>query len=268
MAGRKRRSGRIRRQPERSQHFIRSAAKARDLVELANIQPGDLVVEAGAGDGALTEPLARAADQVIAIEKDAVLCRSLNERFTGVSNVTIRRADFLRYGLPSGSYRFVANIPFHRTADIVRKITLGDRPAEAAHVIMAAQAATRFLGQPHGPESSLSLRIKARYELSIVAWLGPEQFAPRPSVNSVMLAMFQRPENPVSRINPAAFDRLARTVFDVESINARLLHRLTGRPISSSLVNDLGFPIGSSPSKISFEHWKNVLQLSKWNRAL
>ncbi|MDQ3778704.1 MAG: rRNA adenine methyltransferase, partial [Actinomycetota bacterium] len=54
----------------RSQHFLRSAALAADVVRDADIGPTDLVLDLGAGSGRLTNELARAASRVVAVELD------------------------------------------------------------------------------------------------------------------------------------------------------------------------------------------------------
>ncbi|MDQ3642393.1 MAG: methyltransferase, partial [Actinomycetota bacterium] len=51
------------------------------LVAQAGVRPGDLVIDVGAGDGALTAPLVRAGARVIAIELHPGRARGLRDRF-------------------------------------------------------------------------------------------------------------------------------------------------------------------------------------------
>lgn len=232
------------------------------MVALADIAPGDLVVEAGPGNGALTAPLAASASRVIAVESDRTLYKRLDSRFRDTPNVTLRSGDFLKFNLPAGPYIFFANIPFSRTADIVRKLALGSSPPEDAYIIMESVAATRFLGQPFGPESALSLTVKARFQPSILAWLGPTSFSPPPSVNSVLLRLVARERGLFQGTELRDFDRFARMVFGSQHRKSRnLIRNLLPRPIAISLLTELGFPSNTSPSDTAFEHWVTVFKL-------
>ena len=63
------------------QHFLTSSAIAKRIVESANIQPSDTVLEVGPGKGMLTQFLIEKAKKIIAVEKDATLARCLLEKF-------------------------------------------------------------------------------------------------------------------------------------------------------------------------------------------
>ena len=67
----------------RGQHFLRSSKLAAELVRAAAIQRDDLVVDLGAGTGALTAALTRAGARVIAVEVDAALAAGLRRRGPG-----------------------------------------------------------------------------------------------------------------------------------------------------------------------------------------
>ena len=75
MADRAQRARRTRR--GLSQNFLRSRRLADDIVRGLDVRPHELIVEIGAGDGRLTEPLARRARRVIAIELDPALASAL-----------------------------------------------------------------------------------------------------------------------------------------------------------------------------------------------
>lgn len=268
MAGQARREGRVRRKPELSQHFIKSDAAARRLVALAEIEPRDLVVEAGPGNGALTQPLAERASRVIAIEADRTLYKRLCGRFADTPNVTLRSGDFLRFNLPAGRYTFFANIPYTRTADIMRKLVFSQTPPQDAYIVMESVAATRFIGQPFGPESAFSLMLKARFRPSLLAWLSPNSFSPPPSVNSAMLRLKASNGEAIPTAKLRHFDQFARTVFASQRRSVQnLIRTLLPRPVAKSLTAELGFPVTSAPSDVSFEHWLTVFKLLEQTKS-
>lgn len=147
------------RRAELSQHFLRSASLAANLVARAAIGPADLVVEIGPGRGVLTRALAARCRQVFAVELDARLARDLAAR-VGEPNVLVIAGDFLHTPLPEPPYKVVANIPFARTADIVRRLTEAAGPPEDAYLIVQREAAERFAGGPYAGESVTSLLLK------------------------------------------------------------------------------------------------------------
>jgi 23S rRNA (adenine-N6)-dimethyltransferase len=80
-------------------------------VARAGIHHGDLVVDLGAGTGALTAALVEAGAQVIAIELHPARAADLCARFAGAP-VTVVRADLSRARLPRRPFRVVANPPW------------------------------------------------------------------------------------------------------------------------------------------------------------
>ena len=72
---------------------------AERLVEHAGIRPGDLVLDIGAGDGALVAPLLRRGARVVAIELHAERASRLRERFADDA-VKVVRADAADLRLP------------------------------------------------------------------------------------------------------------------------------------------------------------------------
>lgn len=248
-----------------SQNFLRSGRLARRLVALSSITDTDLVVEAGPGRGQLTSALAEVAHRVIGIELDSYLAPRLREKFDDDRRIHILSDDFLQFNLPDTPYKFFSNIPFSRTADIVRKLTLSDRPPEDAYLIVQAAAATRFLGQPFGPESALSLQVKARFDLSILAWLNPTDFDPPPSVNSVLLRLNRLNSPRITSSELREFDRFSDLAMRSGNRSTKtLLRHLVSSHILRGLTNDLAFPSNSPPSDIDFEHWLALFRIQKW----
>src|ERR687885_321853 len=94
------------------QKFLRRPSLVETLVQEAGVGPSDLVVEPGAGTGAITERLAAHAGRVVAIEVDPHWCARLEERFGRIPNVELRCEDFFEHPLPREPYRVFANIPF------------------------------------------------------------------------------------------------------------------------------------------------------------
>ena len=178
------------RRPELSQHFLRNADVARALVRRMAFEPGDLVVDAGAGDGALTEALADIGCNVIAVEKDERLYRLLARRFADRPNVACRHADILTFPLPVTPYHVVSNVPYAITAALMRRLLHAARPPDSAALIVQREAAEKFAGTPR--ETLFSLLRKPSYEIAIACIVPRRDFVPPPRVQSALLLLHRR----------------------------------------------------------------------------
>lgn len=136
------------RRADLSQHFLQSRALATSLITQAPVTRRDLVVEIGPGRGILTGELARRCRKVVAVEFDRALCQGLRSRFRDNTRITIVQADFLRFRLPDAPYKVLGNIPFNRTAAIMRRLVQAPLPPEDAWLVVQREAAERFAGGP------------------------------------------------------------------------------------------------------------------------
>jgi 23S rRNA (adenine-N6)-dimethyltransferase len=95
-----------------SQNFIKYRGLVTELIQAADINSDDLIVEIGGGKGIITQELAKVGKKVITIEKDSELAESLREKFVDNPKVEVINQDFLNYHLPTLPYLIFANIPF------------------------------------------------------------------------------------------------------------------------------------------------------------
>jgi 23S rRNA (adenine-N6)-dimethyltransferase len=113
------------------------------LVALARVAPGDLVLDVGAGHGAITAALLEVGARVVAVELHAKRVAFLRERFEGC-RVTVVRADATDLRLPRRAFKVVANPPFAATTALLRRLTSPSSRLERASLVLPAWAATRW----------------------------------------------------------------------------------------------------------------------------
>ena len=190
-------------------HLLRSKSLAAELVRDAGVEPGDLVVDVGAGSGMLTLPLVAAGARVIAIEPDRRLAARLRRACPGV-RVVEREARAMSW--PDEAFRVVANLPFTHAADICRSL-LSDPavPLLSADVVVgwdfAAKRARLW------PSTAQTVLWSAWYELAVVRRLSPSAFAPVPSVAAGILRARRREPPLVDPQRAAAYDAFVRRQF-------------------------------------------------------
>ncbi len=183
----------------RSQHFLRSSALAAEIVVGAGIGPGHVAVDLGAGTGRLTDALARVAHRVIAVELDPHLAARLRDRW---SNVEVIAADAAQVALPQEPFRVVANLPFHRTAELLHRLLDDPRvPLERADVIVEWAVAHKYAVP--WPSSVKGVVWGAHYEAGVARRLPSAAFAPPPSVDAGLL-VFRRRSQPLVPPNLSA----------------------------------------------------------------
>jgi 23S rRNA (adenine-N6)-dimethyltransferase len=94
-------------------------------VRAAGVEPGELVLDLGAGGGILTRELADAGVRVLAVELEPGAAELLRRRFAGEPRLEVRQADALTLALPAEPFSVVANLPFAPGTAILRRL-LGD----------------------------------------------------------------------------------------------------------------------------------------------
>ena len=186
MAGRRARRARPPR--TRSRHFLRTSTLAAELVGDACLGPDDLVLDLGAGSGRLTAELARIAREVVAVELDPGLAAKLRGRWP---NVRVVEGDAVELPLPRVPFRVVANIPFDRTTDLLRRLLDDPRvPLDRADLVVEwGVALKRALPWP---STVNDVRWGAWYRFSVSRRLTRADFAPPPLVDAGVLVIERR----------------------------------------------------------------------------
>lgn len=112
------------------------------MVGAARVEPGELVLDIGAGDGALTTELVRAGAQVIAIELHPARAERLRQRFAD-GPVTVVRADAAELRLPGRPFRVVANPPYAVSVAILKRLLNKRSRLRAADLVLPRWLVTR-----------------------------------------------------------------------------------------------------------------------------
>jgi 23S rRNA (adenine-N6)-dimethyltransferase len=157
------------------------------LVDGATISPGDLVVDIGAGTGALTAPLVAAGARVVAVELHPRRAAELRERFAG-DRVTVVQADASDLRLPRRPFRVVANPPFAITTAVLRRILGPGSRLLTADLVVPRGVARRWVdGRAPGAG-----RWRRTFTTRIATTVPGSAFRPRPPGATVVLRIERR----------------------------------------------------------------------------
>lgn len=153
------------------------------VVDAAGVRPGDLVVDLGAGDGALTGLLVAAGARVIAVERHPARLATLRTRFAGENAVTVVGADVTRLRWPRAPFRVVANPPYEATTALLRQLLSPHLRLLSADLVLQR----RVVRQVVDGETRLSRRHGQRFELQRGLTVPRTAFRPPPAVDSAVL---------------------------------------------------------------------------------
>jgi 16S rRNA (adenine1518-N6/adenine1519-N6)-dimethyltransferase len=190
-------SERLRPRKSLSQNFLTDPDALDAIVEAAELQPGDRVVEVGPGLGVLTRRLLAAGASVLAVELDPRLAEYLRRELYGVDRFELVEADALdlhpREMFPEQPFKLVANIPYHITSPLLHAFLEGERPPQLTVLLVQLEVAERVAAPP-GRMSYLSVFAQNVAEVEVVARVPAAAFEPAPAVDSAVLRLRRRPE--------------------------------------------------------------------------
>jgi 23S rRNA (adenine-N6)-dimethyltransferase len=161
-----------------------TAEWARLVVEASPVRAGDLVLDLGAGAGALTDPLLEAGARVVAVELHHQRTALLRTKYDG-RPVRVVRGDLVDLRLPRRPFRVVASPPYQLSSRVVQLLLATDRLLSADLVLQRAAACRLVARGPHG-------RHGRRYLMELGMKLPRRAFSPPPQVDSVVLQIRRR----------------------------------------------------------------------------
>lgn len=198
------------------QNFLRDENALRKIVEIAEIQPENEVLEIGAGFGSLTRHLAQNAEQVIAVEIDRRMIPQLMQILGSFDNVKIIQGDILELepvelGL-NQNYLVVANIPYYITSAIIRHL-LGSDIKPARMVLTVQEEVGKRICAAPGKMNLLALSVQVFGHPQIMINIPSKAFTPEPDVDScvIRIDLYSNPVIEATKLD--TFFRLAKTAF-------------------------------------------------------
>jgi 16S rRNA (adenine1518-N6/adenine1519-N6)-dimethyltransferase len=188
----------IRPQKSLGQNFVIDPNTIRKVVDQADLEPSDVVLEIGAGAGSLTLALAAAVHRVIAVEVDRRLVPLLEELLAGVENVEIHNADASDVvATETRANRLVANLPYNLAVTIVLSV-LESAPQITSLTVMTQREAGERLAAAPGSKVYGGSSVLAQFfsDVAVTGSVSRNAFWPVPNVDSVIVSCRRRAEVP------------------------------------------------------------------------
>lgn len=231
------------------QNFLVDERAIARVVASIDLPPGSLVLDIGAGRGALTRAAAEQGARVLAIEIDPAWARELRRDAPRWGDVRVLRRDALALRFPTEPFRVLASPPYGIATRIVRRLLTEGHGMHEAALVLQAEAARRLAGTPAA--SRFAALWAPWYALEVGARVGRRSFRPVPAVDSAVLRITPR-AHPL--LSPSAFDayeRFIATVFAGRggTVAQRLGRGRGARTVRRALAR-LGFEADATPSRV------------------
>ena len=205
------------------QNFLIDPHVLDKIIAAAEITKDDFVLEIGPGIGTLTQYLAEAAREVVAVEIDSSLIPILEDTLSSYDNVSVINEDVLKVDLKKlveernggKPIKVVANLPYYITTPIIMGLFESHVPLKSLTVMVQKEVALRMQAGPGTKDyGALSLAVQYYADPYLAANVPPNCFMPRPNVGSAVIRLTRFEETPVKVTDEALLFRLIRASFN------------------------------------------------------
>lgn len=259
------------------QNFLTNDQVLDDICDAAEITREDFVLEIGPGIGTLTQVLSERAGHVLAVELDSKLLPILDDTLAFCRNTEVLNQDILKVDLnqiaeeknQGRPFKVVANLPYYITTPILLQLLTGHAPVESITVMVQKEVAERMQAGPGSKDyGALSLAIQYYTDPEYICTVTPDNFIPRPKVDSAVITLRIRMEPKVLARDEKLLFELIRAAFSQR--RKTLLNSLSNARISDISKEDvrqallaMGLDEGIRGEKLSLEDFARLSDLLK-----
>ncbi len=247
------------------QHFLKNPRILGKIVDSISPQKTDIIIELGAGEGALTRLLAAEAGTVIAIEKDERLLPALQS--LPLNNILILHQDILKVdfsqvtqGKPA---KIVGNLPYAISTPLLYRLLSAKNICNEGHFLLQKEVAERVCASPGTKKlAPLSLLLQNDFEVGIRFRVAPGSFSPPPRVDSAFVSFIKRKTPLFSTATKPQFQNFLQVCF--QQRRKKLTNNLKSLGLASELCVQALMRTGIDPDtraeRLSLQQFVDLYQ--------
>ena len=254
------------------QNFLIDTHVLDKIIRAAEITKDDFVLEIGPGIGTMTQYLAQAAREVVAVEIDKALIPILQDTLSGFPNAEVIHDDILKVDIAGLAeqrnggrpIKVVANLPYYITTPIIMSLFESQVPLASVTVMVQKEVAERMQAGPGSKDyGALSLAVQYYAEPYIAANVPPNCFKPRPNVGSAVIRLTRHEVPPAQVDNEKLMFQIIRASFNqrrktlVNGLNNSPEITLTKEQITEA-VESLGKGAGVRGEALTLEEFAGL----------
>lgn len=251
------------------QNFLHSEKALDEIISAGNIVPGEVVLEAGPGQGALTRKLLAAGARVIAVEKDHDLVPMLHATFDAeihTGKLILIEGDILdfiphEHGLTAGNYKIIANIPYYITGIFIRRfLEHSDFPKQIV-LLIQKEVADRIVARD-GKQSLLSLSVASYGTPKYIATVPAGAFRPAPKIDSAIISIENISKNFFKDVSEHTFFQTLHDCFSGKrkQVVGSLKKKGKDENFVKSVLEKNGLSPKARPEEIPLAVWKELAE--------
>jgi 16S rRNA (adenine1518-N6/adenine1519-N6)-dimethyltransferase len=240
------------------QHFLHDKQIINRLLRAINPQPGDLMVEIGPGQGALTLPLLKCLGHLEAIELDRELAAYLIELCAAEGDLRLHNGDALAFDFrplarENQLLRVVGNLPYNISTPLLFHLLAQIGVIKDLHFMLQREVVIRMAAKPGSKDyGRLSVMAQFYCEIEPLFIVKPGAFIPPPKVDSMVVRLMPHRPSLAPDIPHGALSRVVSQAFSQR--RKTLANGLKGL-IGSANIKALGIDPQQRPETISLEQY-------------
>ena len=206
------------------QNFLIDPHVLDKIIGAAGVTKEDMVLEIGPGIGTMTQYLAEAAREVVAVEIDKTLIPILeNDTLKDWDNVTVINEDILKVDIAALAQeknggkpiKVVANLPYYITTPIIMGLFENHVPISSITIMVQKEVADRMKTGPGSKDyGALSLAVQYYATADIVLKVPASCFMPKPNVDSAVIKLTRHKDTQVKVSNEKLMFKIIRASFN------------------------------------------------------
>ncbi len=248
------------------QNFLINEEIINQIIEKADVNKNDTIIEIGPGLGSLTAKLLENANKVIAIELDSNMSNILKERFCLYDNFELIENDVLKVNLNEiiekyESVKVVANLPYYITTPIIMKLLEERLKLKSITVMVQKEVGERFCAVPNSKEyGAITISINYYTKPEIIIDVPKENFEPMPEVDSCVIKLDVRNVPPVELKNEKDFFNLIKAGFSQrrKTINNSLASMGISKEKIKNVLEKLGIDSKLRAENLTMEQFADI----------
>lgn len=254
---------------EFGQNFVGDPNTVRRIARLANVGPGDHVVEIGAGLGSLTTALAESGASILAIEIDRGIVPVLRSVVADWANVIVVEGDAQEVGWPellagSEAWVLVANLPYNVGTSLVMDL-LDTLPQITRMLVMVQrEVAERMIASVRtAAYGAISVKVAYWATARIVGYVPATVFVPQPKVESALVEITRRAAPAVADVEPASLFELVKAGF---AHRRQMLRRVLAGVVDTGQFERAGIEPTARAEELDVNAWGRLAMVVATDR--
>lgn len=232
------------------QHFLHDPYVLSRIVDAIAPQAGDVLVEIGPGEGALTRPLLERIPNLTTIEIDRDLAATLTAEFAP-EHLKVIVADALDFDFSTlpAALRVVGNLPYNVSTPLLFHLAgYADRVRDM-HFMLQLEVVDRMAARHSTPEyGRLSVMLQRRFRIQRLFRVPPGAFRPPPKVESAVVRLIPLPTSEIASVDEKMFSTVVTRAFGARR---KTLRNGLSSLIDAESLRRLGVDPGIRPENLS-----------------